>query len=198
MNDGVELTLDNMKETSGTYKPNDIFVLINDLKYLLPENNSEREKIEFKNYLNLLMKNSNESHIHFVVQSSTTKSNIISQELVDASDQHLIIGPFDKDMSNIMLNKDISMQSMDDIPGRGFIKNKNDKIYQIQIYHAKSNDIEYLDEDLYQSIAGNQEMKTNIYIPNEKKPKRKYARDDIMRNGKINYDLMIEGEDYNG
>lgn len=196
---GIILNKENMKRVKGQYEHRDIFVFVNDLYYLLSEDQNYIDLKDIRNYMSTLTRNAEKANIHFIISTSDTNTNILTSDIIKNTDLHLLLGDFNNKTSEQFFGKDISFKAMPNVKGRAFIDRKGNP-YEAQIFYAGEDNIKYNESNLYEELANQSgiqvqdDYENKLEIKNSKLPKRKMYRKEILdQYGNINYEKLMEG-----
>lgn len=196
---GIILNKENMKRIKGQYEQRDIFVFVNDLYYLLSEDQNYIDLKDIRNYMSTLTRNAEKANMHLVISTSDTNTNILTSDIIKNTDLHLLLGDFNNKTSEQFFGKDISFKAMPNVKGRAFIDRKGNP-YEAQIFYAGEDNIKYNESNLYEELATQfgiqvqDNYDNKLEIKNSKLPKRKMYRKEILdQYGKIDYEKLMEG-----
>lgn len=196
---GIILNKENMKRVKGQYEHRDIFVFINDLYYLLSEDQNYIDLKDIRNYISTLTRNAEKANIHFIISTSDTNTNVLTSDIIKNTDLHILLGDFNNKTSEQFFGKDISFKAMPNVKGRAFIDRKGNP-YEAQIFYAGEDNIKYNESNLYEELANQSGIQVDdnydnkLEIKNSKLPKRKMYRKEILdKYGKIDYEKLMEG-----
>lgn len=196
---GIILNKENMKRVKGKYEHRDIFVFVNDLYYLLSEDQNYIDLKDIRNYMSTLTRNAEKANIHFIISTSDTNTNILTSDIIKNTDLHLLLGDFNNKTSEQFFGKDISFKAMPNVKGRAFIDRKGNP-YEAQIFYAGEDNIKYNESNLYEELANQSgiqvqdDYENKLEIKNSKLPKRKMYRKEILdQYGNIDYEKLMEG-----
>lgn len=133
--DGKAVTIENIKETSGIYKPTAIMLMIDELAEVM--SSEDYKSVDaVKTALGSISRLGRPVGVFMVLGCQRASGSVISTDLKNNINMSILLGNFDDAASCLMFEKDISNYCRPDIKGRGFIGSGNE-ILETQMFIGK-------------------------------------------------------------
>lgn len=188
----MKLTKDNIKKTSGKYKPKAIIILIDELTEVMTDSNFKLVS-NIQNNMGSIARLGRAAAVHLCLATQRPSSNVINADLNNNIHLKCLLGDFDSSASTLIFDKDVSHLSKGEIKGRGFLKSGKE-IYEFQSYYTtKENDFE-LKDVFKESKESNTDNTSQEDSKNTKKSK-KNKKSKTTKESKRNETKSIESED---